>query len=182
MQYSAYSNSASSVLCGESRVPKYPGTLKRQKHQHSNMQQRCKAISFYGRSIFSLIFYNSWLNGSIYMIQQLLKRQKAHPNEQKKNGGLAQLKMLSFHIYIGAFACFFTRLRSLYILAMNLAYFPDHTKPPNCTEEWNNHLSLSSASSNESSHVLGNNFFGLQWNRWITNIHVEESLCSTDKE
>jgi len=58
----------------------------------------------------------------------------------------------------------------------------------NCTEEWNNqstscplYFSLSSASCNESSHVLGNLFLGLRRNRRIADIHVEESLCSSNK-
>ena len=56
-------------------------------------------------------------------------------------GALAQMKMLTFRIYIGNFACLVYKTQiTLYILTMILAYFSrSYGVLSNCTEEWNNH-------------------------------------------
>jgi hypothetical protein len=94
-----------------------------------------------------------------YMIQQLRRSKRPIQTRKKKEWRPSTTEDATFHIYIGPFCLLSIQDRSLYILGLfSRSYESSLTVQKNEITI----LSLSSASSNEPSHVLGNDFFGLQ--------------------
>jgi hypothetical protein len=93
------------------------------------------------------------------MIQQLRRGKRPIQTRKKKEWRPSTTEDATFHIYIGPFCLLSIQDRSLYILGLfSRSYESSLTVQKNEITI----LSLSSASSNEPSHVLGNDFFGLQ--------------------